>query len=187
MEEELQRNFDPIRYQGLWYDVARFPKFFDRDTPWQTAYYTLKTDNDGKYIEVHNTAYNRDGSVKKEITGTARAVDPKQPAALYVSFPNIFALLFGDPSTANYLVHETDYETYAIVGSYDRNSLYLLARQRPISIELYKKLLYRVAALEYSIIQLQEDFGAIDRGRGSQALIQSNHDEDEDDETCIIG
>lgn len=74
------------RYQGLWYDVARFPKFFDRTTPWQTAEYTLKNDEKGKYVEVYNTAYNKDGSVKKDIFGKARIVNPEEPAALYVSF-----------------------------------------------------------------------------------------------------
>jgi len=184
-EEELQENFDPERYQGLWYDVARFPKFFDRNTPWQTAEYTLKTDDRGDYIEVHNTAYYEDGTVKKDIDGTARPVDPNEPAALYVSFPNIFSVLFGDPDRANYLVHATDYDTYAVVGSYDRRSLYILARERPITMEKYEELLEYVTELEYDVNNLQEDYGSVDRpAKSIDRTKRAPHQEEED--ICVI-
>lgn len=177
----LQKDFDLKRYQGLWYDVARFPKFFDRTTPWQTAEYTLRNDENGEYVEVHNTAYNEDGSVKKEIFGKAIIVDSKEPAALYVSFSNLFSFFFGDPDTANYLVHETDYENYAVVGSYDRRSLYLLARQRPVTEEFYEDLLKYVDELGYDVRELQEDYGAIEYKNKSNNNVNS-----ESDDECII-
>lgn len=151
---ELQKDFDPSRYQGLWYDVARFPKFFDKHTPWMTAEYTLK----GKHLKVHNIGYNEDGSVRSEIRGRAIVVDPRQPAALYVSFPNIFSEIFGNPEIPNYLIHATDYETYSVVGSYDKKSLYILARERPISQFLFGKLLEYVSDLGYDISRLQQDY-----------------------------
>ena len=177
----LQENFDLTRYAGLWYDVARFPKFFDKNTPWETAEYTPMEDPEtGEiFIEVHNTAYNKDGTIKKEITGTAEIVDPDHPAALHVSFSNLFSFL-SNPNRANYLVHKTDYENYAIVGSYDRNSLYLLARERPITRELYHKMLEYVESLGYDIEELQRDYRSVD----------DDFEEDSSDESgnegCII-
>jgi apolipoprotein D and lipocalin family protein len=180
--DTLQKDFDLERYQGLWYDVARFPKFFDKTTPWQTAEYTLKNDEKGKYVEVYNTAYNKDGSVKKDIFGKARIVNPEEPAALYVSFSNIVSFFFGDPDTANYLVHETDYDSYAVVGSYDRTSLYLLARQRPVTIEFYEKLLKYVNELGYDIRNLQEDYGAIEQEKEKEFKSANSESDDE----CVI-
>lgn len=161
MDPPLQEDFDISRYQGLWYDVARFPQFFDMNTPWETAYYTLKSDENGSYIKVHNTAYHKDGCVKNEIIGRADIVDSNQPAALYVSFPHIFSFLFGNPNVANYLIHATDYENYAIVGSYNKKSLYILSRQRPMSREFYNDLLDYVESLGYDITHLQEDYESL--------------------------
>jgi len=176
---ELQKNLDLERYQGLWYTAARIPKFFDRDTPWETAQYTLKheyNDSDGEndgnekvetYVEVHNTGYYEDGKIKDEIIGSAVVVDPREPAALKVSFPGYsffqsLANIFGGKPEANYLVHRTDYKTYAIVGSYDKQALYLLVRQRPISREIYNRMLNYVKGLGYDITMLVEDYGAVD-------------------------
>lgn len=160
----LQQNLDLARYQGLWYDMARIPKFFDKNNAWQTAEYTLMKDSDGEpYLKVHNIAYYENGDIKKEITGTARIVDPDQPAALNVSFGNFFSL-FVNSDYANYLIHKTDYDNYAIVGSYDRDSLYILVRKRPISLEFSYELLDYVDELGYDVGKLKMDYGAVELG-----------------------
>lgn len=168
--DDFQPNFDVYRYQGLWYDVARFTKFFDYNNPWQTAEYRVMKDDENSeteniYVEVHNVAYNEDGSVKKEIFGRADIVDDRYPAGLYVSFSRsiggLFSMLFSDSNVPNYIVHETDYENYAIVGSFNRNSLYILARKRPISVEMYKMLLMKVYEMGYDIKRLEIDYGAL--------------------------
>ena len=148
-------------YMGKWYNAASFPQAFDRGLAWKTADYELLPSNSSlPVIKVINTGHNEDGSIKAVIPGTAQIVDPKNLAALYVSFPT------GQPQTeenptANYLIHDTDYTNYAVVGSYDKLDLYLLVRQRPISRNLYNRLVDYASRLGYDVSKLAEDYGAI--------------------------
>lgn len=154
---ETQPNFNVRKYMGLWYNAARIPQPFDRDTPWETAEYKL---NKSGIIKVDNTAYNQDDSIKGEIIGTAEMVDPRNPALLYVSFPT------GQPREenpqANYIVHKTDYVRYSIVGSYDGSNLYFLVRNRPIDEGLYRAMIDYAKKLGYNTDLLRQDFLAIE-------------------------
>jgi apolipoprotein D and lipocalin family protein len=153
---ELEDNLDLEKYQGLWYNAARIPQPFDMDTPWETAEYKII---DAKTVSVTNTAYMKDGRVRGKIEGTAQVMN-NDTSTLYVSFPT------GQPKSvnpeANYLIHETDYETYAVVGSYDGSNLYILSRTRPMSISLYRHILRYVEKLGYDITLLQKDYGAVE-------------------------
>lgn len=149
-------------YMGKWYSAASIPQPFDRGTAWKTADYAIlpTTNSQLPMVKVTNTAYNRDGSVRATIVGTARVLDPMNLAALYVSFPT------GQPEgqtspRANYLIHDTDYENYAVVGSYDGSNLYLLVRQRPINRAFYNDLVQYAKRLGYDVSRLVEDYGAI--------------------------
>lgn len=151
-----------MAYTGKWYTAASIPRPFDRGTAWKTADYELFPTREGQspIIRVTNTAYNQDNSVRGKITGTARSVEPDNPAALYVSFPT------GQPGPtetpkANYLIHDTDYESYAIVGSYDGSNLYLLVRHRPVAREFYNRLVEYAQRLGYDVRKLVEDYGAV--------------------------
>uniref|UniRef100_A0A6C0CG49 Lipocalin/cytosolic fatty-acid binding domain-containing protein n=1 Tax=viral metagenome TaxID=1070528 RepID=A0A6C0CG49_9ZZZZ len=177
---ELQPDFDLKRYQGLWYSAARIPQAFDQNTPWETAEYTLmqpKKRSDLVYIEVINTSYQEDGRVRGKIVGTAVMIDDSpsgqssrtrsrttNPAKLYVSFPT------GQPmeevQRANYLVHKTDYDRYAIVGSYDGSNLYILSRTRPLDEGTYSRILNYVDSLGYDISLLKVGYGAIGSSEG---------------------
>lgn len=159
---EFQPYLDLNQYSGKWFDAASIPQPFDRGTPWKTAEYRIlpqKTKRGLPVVEVKNTSYNEDGSVRGQIIGTAEVMDPENLAALYVSFPT------GQPRpanpTANYLVHHTDYVSYAIVGSYDGSNLYFLVRQRPIGQNLYTALLKHSAGLGYDVSKLVQDYGAV--------------------------
>lgn len=165
----LQADLDLKRYQGLWYEAARIPQVFDQDTPWATAEYELEGGRGGRpaSLKVTNTAYQRDGRLRGRIVGTAVMIDdqrgePANLSRLYVSFPT------GQPmeeqQKANYLIHRTDYDRYAIVGCYDGSNLYILSRTRPMQYELYRKLVQFAAQLGYDISRLQEDYGALEDG-----------------------
>jgi apolipoprotein D and lipocalin family protein len=153
---ELQEDFDLESYMGLWYNAGRIPQPFDRNTPWETAEYQLLN---AQMVKVINTAYNEDDSLRGEIVGTAEVVNSNQPAALYVSFPT------GQPRpnkiVPNYLIHNTDYNQYSIVGSYDKSNLYILVRQRPFSREFYENLLVYVESLGYDLSQIVECYGSL--------------------------
>jgi apolipoprotein D and lipocalin family protein len=64
---------DPARYQGRWYEIARYPAFFQRGCTDVTADYALQGDGT---IAVLNTC--RRGDDRDSIAGTARIVGPGQ-------------------------------------------------------------------------------------------------------------
>jgi apolipoprotein D and lipocalin family protein len=153
----FQENFNVNRYQGLWYNAASIPQPFDQGTAWETAEYKVI---DEKTIQVTNTAYESDNSVRGRIVGKAEILDLSRPSQLYVTFPT------GQPRmtnpVANYLVHITDYESYAVVGSFDGSNLYFLVRNRPIPLNLYLDLVNYAKQLGYNTSLLRKLYGAID-------------------------
>ncbi|WP_424926785.1 lipocalin family protein [Amaricoccus tamworthensis] len=117
-----QQDFDAERYLGLWYEVARFPVFFEEDCTATTAEYG-PVDEDT--ISVLNTCRDEtpDGPVE-QISGTADIVAPGQ---LKVKFDGIpFA-------AGDYWVLWVDeaYET-AVVGVPSGNAGWILARSPSI-------------------------------------------------------
>ncbi|NCO21985.1 MAG: lipocalin family protein, partial [Rhodobacterales bacterium] len=66
--------FDPARYAGTWYEIARYPVPFQRGCVGTMAQYTLRPDGT---LGVLNTC--RDGALDgpvKQIEGSARLVGP---------------------------------------------------------------------------------------------------------------
>lgn len=124
------------RYTGLWYEIARLPVFFQKENERATADYSLKVDGT---VHLVNTAIAPDGSTRS-VTGTAVPVPGSKHAKLKVSIDNFFAKLFGSPPEyGNYwiLKLEPDY-SLALVGSPDRDTLWLLSRTKVISPELFQ-------------------------------------------------
>lgn len=162
----FQKNFDVKKYQGFWYTAASIPQPFDQGTAWKTAEYKILNT---RTIQVTNTAYNQDRSVRGKIMGEAEILDPSRPYQLYVSFPT------GQPReinpTANYLVHATDYESYAVVGSFDGSNLYLLVRNRPIPPEFYLELVKYARGLGYDVSLLRKDYGAVYEKTGANNCV----------------
>ncbi len=113
--------FDPARYLGTWYEVARFPVPFEAGCVGVTATYGMQDDGD---ISVRNTCRNPDGSVKSTIMGTAKIVGPGR---LKVSFPSV---PFG---ASDYWVLWVDegYRT-AVVGAPNGRSGWVLNREKQI-------------------------------------------------------
>ena len=109
--------FEPERYLGTWYEVARYPVPFEAGCVGVTAEYGAI---DAATISVKNTCRNPDGSVKSVIEGTAEIVGPGR---LAVSFPSV---PFG---AADYWVLWTD-ESYrtAVVGAPNGRSGWILNR-----------------------------------------------------------
>ena len=109
--------FEPERYLGTWYEVARYPVPFEAGCVGVTAEYAAI---DAGTISVENICRNPDGSVKSVIEGTAEIVGPGR---LAVSFPSV---PFG---AADYWVLWTD-ESYrtAVVGAPNGRSGWILNR-----------------------------------------------------------
>jgi apolipoprotein D and lipocalin family protein len=113
-----QRDFQPERYLGLWYEIARYPVFFEEGCTATTAAYGAI---DAETISVLNTC--RQGTPdgpREQIAGTARIVAPGQ---LKVKFDGVPVL------AADYWVLwvDDDYQT-AVVGVPSGKSGWILAR-----------------------------------------------------------
>ncbi len=112
-------NVDLNHYTGKWYEIARYPNWFQSSCASSTAEYTANADGS---IGVFNTCLAADGSVNSTIQGTARVVDTSTNAKLKVTFPGI-------PFEGNYWIIQLgeDYE-YAVVGEPTRSTLFILSR-----------------------------------------------------------
>lgn len=139
-------------YAGFWYELARLPVPFQREEELATARYTL---NDEGTVDLVNTAIRPDGS-RRSVTGTAVPVTGSGNARLKVTIDNIFARIFGSPpSYGNYWILELapDYSV-ALVGSPDRETLWLLAREPEISGSVFDRYLDRARAAGYAVDRL---------------------------------
>lgn len=119
--------FDPAKYLGTWYEIARFPVPFERGCAGVTADYGA---GENGRITVRNTCRNLDGTVRSTIEGYA---DVTGPGRLAVTFPT---LPFG---ASDYWVLWTDdgYRT-AVVGAPDGRSGWILNRDPIIPADRLK-------------------------------------------------
>lgn len=117
---------DLNRYQGVWYEIARFPVSFEEGCFGVTAEYTLNTDGT---VRVVNTC--REGSLNAEprsASATAQKTD-ETGAKLSVDFVPFVPFTAGD-----YWVLDIDesYQT-VVVGTPSGFAGWILARQPQIS------------------------------------------------------
>ena len=131
------QNFEPERYMGTWYEIARLPQYFERDLDEVKAQYTL---NDDGTIKVVNSGVK--AGKPQSITGKAKLEQPDadpQTGELRVSF---FWPFYSD-----YRVIElaADY-SYAVVTGGSRDYLWVLARKPTMDRELLDGILTRAKA-----------------------------------------
>lgn len=129
---------DVERYMGEWYEIARFPQYFQRNCGASKANYTL--DKDGSVKVLNSCKKTDDPSKIKSARARAFVVDDKTNSKLKVSFVPILRRwgLFA----ADYWILElgADYE-YALVGGPDRDSLWILSRTPTLSELDYQHLI----------------------------------------------
>lgn len=126
-EIETAQNVDLERYQGLWYEITKFPNRFERGCFDVTAEYSLR--RDGR-VNVFNTCVREDKGPRTG-KGIARIVNRETNATLGVSFAPIFkyfGLFTGD---YNILALDQDYQ-YVLVGSQNREFLWILSRVKDL-------------------------------------------------------
>ena len=140
------QNFEPARYMGAWYEIARLPQYFERDLDEVKAQYTL---NDDGTIKVVNSGVK--GGKPQSITGKAKLKHPDaKPLAgeLRVSF---FWPFYSD-----YRVIELapDY-SYAVVTGGSRDYLWVLARKPAMPKEQLDGILDRAKAHGFDLGELE--------------------------------
>lgn len=137
---------DVGRYTGRWYEIARYPNFFEQGCVGVTADYALL--EDGR-ISVLNTC--REGSLDgnvRTIEGVARITDPDTNAKLAVSF--------FEPFEGAYWILElgASYE-YAVVGEPSRSFLWILSREPTLDDDILDSILNRLPDLGYDPDRLE--------------------------------
>ena len=118
----VAKGFDAARYMGTWHEIARLPKWFERDMIHVSAEYAL----DGDALRIKNSGW-RDGE-RKVSTAVGYFAGPVDEGAFRISF---FRPFYGD---YRIIWLSPDYDL-ALVAGEDRSSLWILARTSTIPAE----------------------------------------------------
>jgi apolipoprotein D and lipocalin family protein len=123
---------DLSRYMGTWYEIAKYPNRFQRGCDGATAEYALRPDG---RVDVTNRCVEDGGGGKvRSVRGVAKVVDPATGAKLSVTF-------FWPFSGPYWILALGERYEYAMVGSPDREYLWILAREPELPRESYGRLL----------------------------------------------
>ncbi|PWJ15028.1 lipocalin family protein [Jannaschia seohaensis] len=110
-------DFDPARFAGRWYEIARFPVRFQEDCAGAIAEYGPPEDG---ALSVRNLCLDAQGRATQAIEGSARPVGPGR----------LRVTLEGVPFTAPYWVLWTDYGyRTAVVATPDGSAGWILNRE----------------------------------------------------------
>jgi len=142
---------DLTRYQGTWYEIARLPMWFQRGCITSMATYGLV--ESGK-ISVLNECVTDQGE-RKAASGYASVVDKQSNAKLEVVFDTWLSRLFPSLVKGKYWIFflDPEYQT-AIVGTPDREYLWILSRTPTMDEEQYRRLVDWCRALGFDTDRL---------------------------------
>ncbi|GEO03035.1 membrane protein [Adhaeribacter aerolatus] len=138
---------DLNRYAGKWYEIAAFPQRFQKGCHCTTAEYQVNPEG---YVEVFNACRkNKPTGKLKSIKGKAFAVPGSNNSKLQVQF-------FW-PFTGDYwvLALAEDY-SYAVVGTPDRDNLWILSRTPAMAPTLYARLVQEIAEKGFEVSRLRK-------------------------------
>lgn len=142
---EAITDIDLRRYAGKWYEIARLPVFFERKLKCTSAEYTLR--KDGKLAVVNSGYFIDDPSKVKAAKGIAWVPDSRSPGKLKVMFFRPFA---GD-----YWIMELDNDyRYVLVGEPSLKYLWILAREKTLDEDTYKRLLDKAVANGFDVSEI---------------------------------
>lgn len=145
---------DLHRYSGKWYEVARLKNRFQRQGERGIAEYTPLN---ATTVAVRNTAISPSGKTRS-IEGKAQVVPGSHGARLRVKFEGLAALAPASDE-GNYWIIGLDpgYRT-AMVGTPDRQYLWILSRDPHLPLGATKAYLTRAAALGFDMTNLVWDY-----------------------------
>ncbi len=137
---------DLSRYTGRWYEIAKYPNFFQRRCAGSTtAEYSANPDGS---IRVVNRSIGKNGK-PMEVAGRATIVPGTHNTKLKVNF--------GGPISGAYWViglDEKDY-SWAVVGHPSRKFLWILAREPGIPAATYQKILKLIVDRGYDPARIE--------------------------------
>ena len=139
------------RYQGTWYEQARLPMFFQRNCVRSQANYRLQDDGS---VAVTNRCETEDGE-QQEARGEAVPQQQGKTDKLWVRFDNWFSNIFPGLTKGHYwILYLADDYSVALVGSPDRDNLWLLSRDKEIDANTRDKLLDEARKRGYDTSEL---------------------------------
>ena len=125
---------DLARYTGTWYEIARYPNSFQKGCRDTTAVYTLRPD--GEITVINRCLKGADGEIA-EARGRAWLAGPPDTSRLKVTF---FWPFRGD----YWIIDLGENYEYAVVGTPDREYLWILGRTPTLPAGTYAGILKRL-------------------------------------------
>ena len=145
-------SLDVPRYLGTWYEIAKFPNWFQKKCASNTkAVYTAKPDGNLRVLNSCNTA----SGETSEAEGLARQIGPKDSPKLEVRFApewlSFLPMVWGD-----YWVIDLDPQyQVAAVSDPRREYLWVLSRTPQLDPKVYADLLQRLKQQQFDIQKLE--------------------------------
>ena len=146
-------SLDVPRYLGTWYEVAKFPNWFQKKCVGNTkAVYSLRPDGN---LRVLNSCKQADGDTS-EAEGTARQIGAKDSPKLEVRFApawlSFLPMVWGD-----YWVIDLDAQyQVAAVSDPKRDYLWILSRTPQMDPKVYEDLLMRLQQQQFDVRKLEK-------------------------------
>jgi len=143
---------DVQRYLGTWYEVAKYPNWFQKKCVSNTkAVYSVRLDGN---LKVLNSCKTADGNLS-EAEGVARQIGGKDSPKLEVRFApawlSFIPMVWGD-----YWIIDLDSQyQIAVVSDPRREYLWILSRSPQIDRKSYEDLLQRLQAQHYDVRKLE--------------------------------
>lgn len=131
---------DLKRYSGDWYEIAKLPNKFQKQCVGNTTATFNTKRNDGE-MEVLNRCMTRNGKVEL-LKGETKVLNADTNSKMKVSFPKF-------SSNSYWIVDlEPNYQ-YAVVGSPNREYLWILSRKPQMDDATYQQILRRLERMGY--------------------------------------
>lgn len=143
---ETVPSVDLKRYVGAWYEIAKFPNWFQRGCVSNTrAEYSLNADGSMKIV---NTCSTKTGESKTAL-GRATVVPESNNTKLSVNF--------GGPIGGAYWIIGLDESNYswALVGHPSRKFLWILSRRPILDPATYRQIVELAAKRGYNVSKLE--------------------------------
>lgn len=136
--------FQPQRYLGDWYEIARFDYRFEKNLNNVMAQYSFLANGD---IKVVNSGFDTKNKKWKSSTGSAKFRKSSDIAALKVTFFKPFYAGY------NVIAIDENYQ-YALVAGRNLNYLWLLSREKTIPNQVKQQYLNLAKEIGYDVSQL---------------------------------
>ena len=145
-EPAVETNFDLVRFQGRWHEIARIPRDYDADCHDTVADYRLVSLE--RLDLTHTCASGSAAGPQRQFRAVATVDDPEVPSKL--------SLQIGLYAGSYWVLDVDDDYQHAIIGHPSRTMLWILARQPELDAATWNNALALVQKQGYGTSLLRE-------------------------------